>query len=154
MYYTHRSRAFHAQLIAHIYNNDSQRKVFEGDPSLVINHIVPVYQSSSRGSGMASMKFLSHELSSMVGRGAESAGEAWWDGPPKRQFNQTWLRPRVSQLVEGYRDEKFSNDVRVAEGIFQSGHMRCFAYLTVKLCRSTSGKYEAVYCVSRYSDKA
>ncbi|KAJ3524574.1 hypothetical protein NMY22_g10936 [Coprinellus aureogranulatus] len=152
MRYSHRSRAFHAQLIAHLLNQDPNRKARERNPSIPFNHLLPIYQLNSRNSGMSSMKGLTPQMYAMAGQELDYAHDAWWNAPPRMEFKQEWLRPRLSELVERYRDGNMGGHVRVVEGVFQLAHIKSAISLTIKLERSAAEVYKPVYCVSRYGD--
>ena len=75
---------------------------------------------------------------------------AWWERGDKTTFDQGWLWPRASRLIEGYRDGAVgSTEVRVVEGAFPMGN-DYVVFLTVRLEKARSGKWEPAYCVPRY----
>lgn len=85
--------------------------------------------------------------------------EVWWERAKKDIFDQTYLKPRVQEIVGAYKDGKLKanlglkgmSEVAVAEGVFQMG-ADYSVYLTVPLRRANpNAKWEAAYSVARYA---
>ena len=69
-------------------------------------------------------------------------------------FEQRWLKPRVSDLIKGYRDSMGgAKNTRVVEGSFQLGE-DYVVFLSVDLRISKAGVWEPGYCIARYGTQA
>lgn len=82
----------------------------------------------------------------------ENEGEEWWLEGPGLVLGQTWLRPRMSELVKTYRDAKIPNeDIRLAQGVFRLGS-NYLVYLTVRLERLGEEMFTPTYCVAKLAE--
>lgn len=150
--YPHRSRAFHAMLLAMLYN--TSRHIVERDaadlyPNVPLNHILPVFAPMAVRKHRTELKLLVRQDEPAIFSGEQR--EEWWERHEDVKLMQRWLMPRMSQLVEGYRNANGMGSVRLVEGMFYLGS-RCLIYLTVRLDLSELGVYEPGYCVARFGD--
>ncbi|KAJ3538004.1 hypothetical protein NMY22_g5358 [Coprinellus aureogranulatus] len=155
VWYSHMSRAFHSHFVATMYNihyPQMQRECAEYYPTIPFHQIIPVLQSTSIRFGINLEPVVPIPRSNPHYE-KKDIKTAWWERGDKTQFKQHWLKPRVSQVIEGYRDGKIGKtDVRVAEGAFPLGN-DFVVFLTVKLEKAASGRWEPTYCVPRYATK-
>lgn len=155
-WYSHNSRAFHAQLIADTYNAhlaDIERKVAETYPDVPICHVIPtlIFIDIPYKAQLELIMPASRPPSLGVGK---RVGLEWWNRGSNVAFNQRWLKPRVSELIEGYRDSRDgAKKTRIVEGTFRLGEDYAI-FLSVRLRISESGRWEPGYCVARYGTQA
>lgn len=81
---------------------------------------------------------------------AGGSGPEWWSRG-RAVFTQRWMKARMSQLMEGYRESRDGGkETRVVDGVFRLGEDYAI-FLTVRLRRAASGKWVPAYCVARYA---
>jgi hypothetical protein len=81
---------------------------------------------------------------------AGDSGPEWWSRG-RAVFTQRWMKARMSQLMEGYRESRDGGkETRVVDGVFRLGEDYAI-FLTVRLRRAASGKRVPAYSVARYA---
>ncbi|KAJ3529068.1 hypothetical protein NMY22_g9153 [Coprinellus aureogranulatus] len=153
-WYPHSVRAFHAKIIRDLYVGLNFQLISESKshyPDLPFHHTLPTTNFTSTGI-IRRVK----PLAPVSVPGFSSTEEVLWgavgeDGK-KAHLPQTWLKPRIFQLVERYRAEGGRNqNLRLVEASFVWGN-RLMVILTIKLEPDAKGGLEADYCVQRYAE--
>lgn len=153
--YSHADRSFHASVLAMVYQTRSS--VIKRDrarlfPGLQPHETMPVFVMVTLNMEQTDLWPLVRVTKGPYAPLHPQLVDGWWGEKKGLSLGQTWLRPRMSQLVGDYRDGKVSGrDVRIVAGAFQLG-LTHFVYHTVRLERLVSGRYEPTYCVSRFAD--
>ena len=154
-WYSHTSRAFHAHLVADTYNAhlaEIEAEIAETYRDTPLTHVVPALMFTGIKYGVQ-FELITPSRPSSLSAG-KRAGLEWWNRGSKVAFKQRWLKPRVSDLIEVYRDsEDGGKQTRVVEGVFHLGEEYA-VFLSVRLRKSESGRWEPGYCIARYGTQA
>ncbi|KAJ3530969.1 hypothetical protein NMY22_g8347 [Coprinellus aureogranulatus] len=156
-WYSHATRTFHTKMVASYYDQNRVQLQAERKrdyPNLPANHALHSFRFTPKRMERRSRPLVptpANRLSEKIDRDT-----AWWDATEDKRhpltLAQDWLRPRLSHLVEGFRDGDAEDEsVRVVEGSFLWGETDV-VFLTIMLRKDSEGHFRTKYCISRYGE--
>ena len=156
--YTHRDRAFHARTVACVLRlrySDVKDHASNAYSAIPFRYLVPVFANArADASGIALKPLVPLPNHPPYDESEAFRGSEWWETGRGVSFEQNWLKPRLYEMVLGYRDGPDGGDaVRLAEGLFKvsADKMVC---VTAKLRLDDAGGYNVDHCVARLGNVA